>query len=463
MSMTKTEDLTTGSLWKKILLFALPLAATSILQQLFNAADLAVVGRFTGELGELCMAAVGSTGSIIGLIVNAFVGLSIGTNVMIANAIGRRDKKAIHKAVHTSVLFSFLLGIFVLALGNVFAKSILSLTGVPNEVLPLAEKYLQIYFLGAPAILLYNFEAAVFRAKGDTKTPLIILAISGVVNVLLNLFFVIVLKMTVEGVAIATISSNVIGAVVLFVLLLRADDDTKLSLKSIRVCKGELVGILKIGVPSGLQSSVFSIANIVIQSAINSLDTTVMAGSSAALNVETFAYFLFSGFSQACVTFVGQNRGAGKFDRCKKTLKVSLIEAWIGLGIAIALLLAAGKPILSLFNENPAVIDVAYQRLTFITTYAYFFSVVYEVLGSYLRGYGISLLPAIITMIGVCGTRITWILTAFKQNPTFDTILWVFPLSMGSTAILMTLAVILLKPEKKIIKKALMENNSEQV
>lgn len=462
MGMMNTENLTTGSLWKKILLFSLPLAATSVLQQLFNAADLAVIGSYTGEMGEICMAAVGSTAPIIGLIVNAFVGLSIGTNVLIAAAIGTGDKHTVHRIVHTSVLFSLLVGIFVLVFGNVFAKSLLAVTDVPEDVLPLAAKYLQIYFLGAPAILLYNFEAAIFRAKGDTRTPLFILAVSGVINVLLNLFFVIVLHMTVEGVAIATIASNIIGAVVLFVLLMRANDETQVSIRRISMSRNELIGILKIGVPSGLQSSVFSIANIVMQAAINSLDTTTMAASSAAVNVETFAYFLFTGFSQACVTFVGQNRGAQKFDRCKKALWVSMIEAWIGLAFAIVLLLVAGKPILSLFNDNPAVIDIAFHRVTFIITYAYLFAVLYEVLGSYLRGMGISLLPAILTMIGVCGSRITWIMTAFKSDPTFDTVLWAFPISMSFTALLMAAAVLVLKPDRKIMKQSFMADSEQE-
>ncbi len=455
MSTTKPKNLVTGSLWKKILLFALPLAATSMLQQLFNAADLAVIGRFTGDMGEKCIAAIGSTSQIIALIINAFIGLSIGTNVTMASAVGRGDKETVQKIVHTSVLFSVIVGFVLLLVGQFFSRSILAMTNVPNDILPLATTYLKIYFMGAPMILLYNFEAAIFMAKGDTKTPLIILAISGAINVVLNIIFVVVFNMTIEGVAIATIVSNLIGAVVLFVFLMKSRDDTKLSLKKISIAKKELSEILKIGIPTSLEASVFCIANIVVQAAINSLDTIYMAGSSVASNVETFAYLLFTGFSKACVTFVGQNRGAQKFDRCKKTLRVSMIESWIALGIGIMIILGVGKSILSLFNTNPEVIEVGYTRLIYMVAYAYFFTSVYEVLGSYLRGYGISMLPAVITMIGVCGTRIIWIFTAFKFNPTFETILMAFPLSMIITALLMTGALIYLKPDKKIIKQTL--------
>ncbi len=462
MDKVRKDDLTVGSLWKKILLFALPLAATSVLQQLFNAADLAVVGSFTGEAGEICMAAVGATTAIVSLIVNAFVGLSIGTNVVIANAIGKKDGRSVSRAVHTSVLFSVLVGFGIILIGSIFAGKLLEMTDVPpDDVLPLSERYLRIYFAGAPLILLYNFEAAIFRAKGDTRTPLAVLAVAGVVNVLLNLFFVVVLKMTVEGVAVATITSNAIGAVVLFIILLRADDDTKISFKGIRIYKDELIGILKIGVPSAIQSSVFSTANIVMQTAINSLDKTVMAASSAAVSIETFAYFMFSGFSQACVTFVGQNRGAGKLDRCTKAMWVSLTEACIALASSILVLLLAGKPMLSLFNPNREVIDIAYQRVAFIITHAYIFSVIYEVLGSYLRGMGISVLPAVITVFGVCGTRITWIMTAFRSNPTFDTVLRAFPLSLGITAVLMVLAVVFTRMKMNKRLSAATQNKKE--
>lgn len=450
--MTK-ENLTSGSLWKKILWFALPLAITNMLQQLFNAADIAVVGRFTGAQGELCMAAIGATSPIVGLIINAFANLAIGTNVILANAIGKGDHSVIRKAIHTSILFSLLAGVFVFIIGEFFSTSMLALTGVPDSVLPLATLYLRIYFCGAPVILLYNFEAAIFRASGDTKTPLVVLTLSGLINVILNLFFVLVLHMTVSGVAIATVVSNAIGATVLLLFLIKSSDETKVSLKNLKIQKEVLLPILKIGIPSGLQGSTFYIANMVVQSAINSLDTAVMAGSSAALNVETLPYLLFASFAQACVTFVSQNRGAKEWERCKKTKNICLLEAWISWILSACIIVCFGKPILSLFNTNPQVIEVGYQRLTYIVVFAHSFFLVHKILGNYLRGFGISLLPSVLTMIGVCGTRVVWTLTAFRYHPTFGTLLRAFPLSMISTTIFMLIAVICLKPAKKAMQK----------
>lgn len=283
----KQFDMFNGTLWNKIPLFALPVAATAILEQLFNASDLAIVGNFAEkELQTPAVAAVGANSSVIGLIVNLFIGIALGTNVVIANAIGHQNKDKIQKAVHTSVTLAFFGGILVAILGEFISSPLLKLLHVPNDVFDLALLYLRIYLLGMPVILLYNFEAAIFRSIGETKTPLIALAISGVLNVMLNLFFVVILHMTVNGVAIATVISNAVSSVILYRKLRTTVLDIHIDPKKLGVDTGILKQILKIGVPVGIQSAVFSVSNIVIQSAINSLGAVVMAASSAAFNIK---------------------------------------------------------------------------------------------------------------------------------------------------------------------------------
>lgn len=283
-------------------------------------------------------------------------------------------------------------GFLVMIPGEIFAVQILSVMSIPEDVLPYAVLYLRIYLLGLPVILLYNFLSAVFRSVGDTKTPLIVLALSGCLNVLLNLFFVIVLKMTVNGVAIATVISNAISSIVLFIVLMKSDKYIKLSLRELRIDKRVLGQILEIGLPAGIQSAVFAISNIIIQAAINSLGTIVIAASSAAFNIEVIAYDVFNSFSQACTTFVGQNYGAGKLDRCKKTLLLSIAEDTIATAVTIGLVLFSGRFLLSIFTSDPQVIELGYTRLLLIFS-AYTFSMLYEIMSGYLRGFGISLVP----------------------------------------------------------------------
>ena len=449
MGKRKT-DMLNGPIWSNVLRYALPIAATGILGQLFNASDIAVVGNFSGSLGKASVAAVGSNSPIVGLIVNLFVSISLGTNVIIANAIGRDDKDAVSKAVHTSVVASIIFGLFTTILGELISKSVLKMLNVPDEVFDLSLQYLRIYFLGMPVILLYNFEAAIFRSEGDTKTPLIVLTVSGILNVVLNLFFVIVFNMAVMGVAIATVISNAVSAVVLFKMLLSSDKYIKIEMDKLKIDFECLKRILKIGLPAGLQSAVFSISNIVIQSAINSLGTVVMAASSAAFNLEIIAYYVLNSFSQACTTFVGQNYGAGNLKRCKKTLHICLIEDLIASAITIVTVLFAGKFLLSLFNNDSEVIRIGYVRLLIIFS-AYIFSMLYEVMSGYLRGFGISLVPAILTMLGVCVIRIIWIQTVFPKSPTFETIMTVYPISLATTAVLIFIAVLAYHPVHKIL------------
>ena len=441
-------DMLHGSLWDKLPRFALPVAATAILGQLFNASDLAVVGHFSGTSSTIAVAAVGANGSIVGLMVSFFLGIALGANVVIANAIGRGDEEDVHHAVHTAIVFSVLGGLFLTIVGELLSGHILEVLGVPDEVMPYAVLYLRIYLLGMPVILLYNFEAAIFRSIGDTRVPLETLALSGVLNVLMNLFFVIVLHMTVNGVATATVLSNAISAVVLLVRLCRTDKVVRVDLRALRIDFECLKRILKIGLPAGCQSAVFSVSNIVIQSAVNSLGTVVMAASSAAMNIEGFTYNVVNAYAQACTTFVGQNYGAGQLDRCRKTLKLSLLEGLLILAALLAVLLSFGKPLLSIFNSDPEVINTGYVRMMTVM-FAHIFSLLYEVMSGYLRGFGISLVPAVLAIFGVCGVRIVWVATAFARSHTFQTLMLAYPISLSTTTLLILIALLVFHPSRK--------------
>lgn len=445
-------DMLNGSIWNKLPVFALPIAATGILEQLFNASDIAIVGNFAQTDKTAAVAAVGANSPIIGLILNLFIGIALGANVVIANAIGRDDKQTVQKAVHTSMVVSVIGGVLVAIIGEIIAEPLLTALNVPNDVLELALLYLRIYFLGMPVILLYNFEAAIFRSIGETKMPLIALTLSGILNVLLNLFFVIVLKMSVNGVATATVLANVVSAGILYIKLIKSDKYIKVEFKKLRIDGKVFAKIMQIGLPAGIQSAVFAVANIVIQGAINSLGTVVIAASSAAFNIEIIAYNVMNSFSQACTTFVGQNFGANKLDRCKKTLFLCLIEDAIASGTAILIVLITGKFLLSIFNNNPEVIEIGYTRLVIIFI-AYIFSMLYEVMSGYLRGFGFSLVPAILTTVGVCVLRIIWINTVFPANRTFVTIMTAYPVSLATTAVLIFIALIIYRPSKRFANK----------
>lgn len=451
MAKTKRDkalNMLSGSMWDKILLYALPVAATGILGQLFNASDIAVVGNFAPGDTVSAVAAVGANGPVIGLVLNLFIGIALGANVVIANAIGRGDHETVSRAVHTSIVASVLGGLLITIFGELFAVSVLEMLNVPEEVLPLAAKYMRIYLIGMPVILLYNFESAIFRSAGDTKTPLAALAISGVLNVLLNLFFVIVMRMTVEGVAIATVTANAISSALLMRKLIKSELLVKIELKKLKISWPILGRILKIGVPAGIQGAVFSLSNIVIQSAINSLGKIVMAASSAAFNIEIMAYYILNSFGQACTTFVGQNYGAAQIDRCRKAFKLCLIEGVIATACAVGITLVSGKFLLSLFNNDPEVIRLGFVRLKFIFA-SYIFSTFYDGMSGYLRGFGISLTPALLTMLGVCGIRVLWVATVFPKNPCFETIMQVYPISLAVNAVLIFTALMVIRPAKK--------------
>lgn len=394
------------------------------------------------------VAAVGANSPLISMILNLFLGIALGANVVIANAIGQRDSENAQQAVHTAIVFSLLCGILVTIGGELLASPLLYLLRIPKEVFPLALVYLRIYLIGMPMILLYNFEASIFRSAGETNTPLFVLAASGILNVLLNLFFVIMLHMTVNGVAIATVLSNTVSAILLYHKLRHLNSYIQVNPKLLRLNLIMLKRILQIGLPAGIQSAVFCFANVIIQSAINSLGTIVMAASSAAYNIEIFAYNIFLAFGQACTTFVGQNFGAGNLQRCKRILGLSLLEGAIALWSATLLLLFFGKPILAIFNNDPEVIQLGYTRLIMVLC-AYTFSLLYEVMSSYMRGFGISLLPAVLTTVSICGIRISWTKFVFPYHSTFETLMLVYPISLAVTAFLIFIVLLYCRPSKR--------------
>ena len=441
-------DMLSGSMWDKILLYALPVAATGILGQLFNASDVAIVGNFASTDRVAAVAAVGANGPVIGLVLNLFIGIALGANVVIANAIGRGDRETVSRAVHTSIVASVLGGFIVMLIGQLLAKPVLLMLNVPDDVFPLAMTYMRIYLLGLPVIFLYNFESAIFRSVGDTKTPLIALAVSGILNVLLNVFFVTVLDMTVDGVAVATVIANLVSSLILGRKLLKSELSIHIDFKALRIDWKILWRILKIGLPAAIQSAVFSLSNIIISSAVNSLGKVTMAASSAGFNVEIMAYYILNSFGQACTTFVGQNYGAAQVDRCRKTLKLCIIENIIVTGITVLIMLLSGRFLIGLFNNDPEVIEIGFMRLKIVYT-SYIFCLLYEVMSAYMRGYGISLVPAILTMLGVCGIRITWIYTVFPMSRTFETIMIVYPISLAATAVLIFIALIIYRPSKR--------------
>ena len=450
----RKQSMTEGSLWNKILGFAFPLAMTGILQQAFNAADIAVVGNFTGELGEACMAAVGANTPIINFIINGFLGISLGTNVVIANAVGSKDDKTVQKAVHTSMIVAVLGGVIIALLGELLAEPIFRMQNISDEAFSMALLYFRIYIAGTPVILLYNFEAAIFRGIGNTRIPFLALVIAGLINVGLNVFFVVFMGRTVDGVATATVISNMISGIVLLLFLKKSKTSARFDEKKLKISGPVLKKILKIGIPSSLQACVFSAANIIIQSAINSLGTLVAAASSAAFNIEIFSYYVLNSFGQACTTFTGQNYGARKFDRCRKSLKLCLLEGIVIEGLMVSFLLFFGRDLIAVFKPgNPELVEIGYVRVMFITT-AHLLSLFYDVMSGYMRGYGISLSPALVTMCCICGIRIIWIYTVFEQFRSFTSIMAVYPLSLGVNALAIFILLLIKRPAKKYSAKA---------
>ena len=437
----KKIDMTHGSLWDKILMIALPLAASGILQQLFNAADVAVVGQF---VGKEAMAAVGANAPVVNILITMFTGISLGANVVISLYTGRKDKENAENAAHTAILVAVISGFFILVLGQCIARITLEMMSVPSDCLDMAVLYLRVYLCGMPVIFLYNFEAAIFQSQGDTKTPLMCLIISGIVNVILNLFFVIVIGMTVNGVALATVISNGISSMLLFVFLLKGKTPLTIEKQRFRIHAELLKEMLQIGLPAGLQGMVFSISNILIQSAVNSLGTDVVAGSSAAGNLEIIGYFVVNSFSQACTTIIGQNFGANQPERCHKTLMISLVESWIVGGTVSFLIIIFGKQLLRLFNSDPNVIAFGYQRLFWILSFEVINGTI-DIISGAMRGYGESLTPALIALVCICGVRIVYIFTYFASHRSFTTLMLAYPISWIITVIVISAAYLIMR------------------
>ena len=428
-----TVDMLHGSMAGPMVIFALPLALTGVLQQLFNTADTLVLGQF---VGTDALAAVGNNAPIISLLVNLFIGISLGANVVIARFIGAHDLKETIRAVHASFLLALLLGIFVAVLGELIARPMLELLAVPDSVMPAAELYLRIYFLGMPAIGLYNFESAIYRSRGNTWTPLKALAAASGLNIVLNLVTVLVFDWGVGGVAAATALSNYLSAWMLYHALCHEHGIIRLEPGAIRMEKSYAKEILRIGLPAGIQGMVFALSNLVIQAAINSLGTVVMAASTAAFTIEINIYVLLIAFGQAVTTFVSQNYGAGNLARCRKATKTGFSVTMLVTVVLSALACLFANELLALFNDNPAVIEIGRIRIFYIIGF-YFLCVFIEILSGALRGYGYSLPPALLMLVTICGVRIAWIYTAFAAKPTFTNIMISYPLSWVITAVLL--------------------------
>ena len=422
-------DMCNGPLLGKILRFSIPLMLSGILQLLFNAADIIVVGRFTGKEA---LAAVGSTGSLINLLINLFMRLSIGANVLAAQYIGARDTRNVSETIHTSILLSVICGTVMIFVGLALAEPLLTLMGTPDDVLSQAALYMRIYFVGMPVIMLYNFGSAILRAMGDTQRPLIFLLIAGVVNVILNLIFVIVFHMGVAGVAIATVISQAISAALIVICLIRSDGMFQLHLKRLHIHRDKLFAMMRIGLPAGMQGAIFSISNVLIQSSINSFGSVVMAGSTAASNIEGFVYNAMNAVYQANLSFTSQNMGARKYSRINRILFLCLaVVTVIGLVMGVGATLL-GNQLLRIYNTDPEVIGYGLERMAFVCM-PYFLCGLMDVMVGSMRGMGYSIVPMIVSLTGACGLRILWIFTVFAAEHTLPALFISYPISWAVT------------------------------
>lgn len=422
-------DMCNGPLLGKILRFSIPLMCSGILQLLFNAADIVVVGQFTGSDA---LAAVGSTGPLNNLIVNIFMGLSIGSSILVARYYGAQDWKNVKDVVHTSMLVSALSGLALIAIGELLARPLLEWMGTPENVLDQAVLYMRIIFAGMPALMIYNFGAAILRAVGDTQRPLLFLLIAGVVNVALNLFFVIVCHMGVAGVALATVISQCISAFLVVLCLMRSGSSYKLYLKELHISKDKLLQIIHVGLPAGIQGAVFSISNVLIQSSINSFGSIAVAGNTAASNIEGFVYTSMNALYQASLSFTSQNIGARKLNRVVPVLARCLgAVAVVGIGLS-AVIVLLGNILLGVYSSDPAVIQYGMGRITVVGV-TYFLCGMMDVTCGSIRGLGYSVVPTLVSMGGACGLRILWIYTVFAMDRTLFTLYLSYPITWGIT------------------------------
>ena len=426
------QNMLDGPLLPNIILYTIPIILTSLLQLLFNAADLVIVGRFCGSIS---VAAVGATGSITNLMVNFFIGLSVGAGVTVAHGLGSREDIVVHNTVHTALPMALLSGILLTIVGVALSETFLRLMGTPETVLPLSAVYMKIYFAGITFTMVYNFCASILRAAGDTKSPLVFLSIAGVVNVVLNVFFVTTLHMNVAGVALATTISQGISAVLVVMALMKRTDACRLELKKMRFHKIQLVKMLRIGLPAGMQSSLFSISNVMIQSSINSFGDVLMSGNAAAANIEGFVYASLNAFHQSAVNFIGQNAGARQYKRVSKTLTICLACVSVTGLVLGSLAYKFGPTLLSLYiTDSQEAIRWGLVRMSCICL-TYFICGMMDVSTGALRGLGESFIPMVMSVLGVCGMRIGWIMTIF-QIPAFHTPLSLYisyPISWGIT------------------------------
>lgn len=433
--MAKVEtDMLHGPLLGKIVMFALPYAATGILQQLFNSVNVFVVGRFDSSHA---MAAVGATTFLINLIINLFLGVSVGANAVIANNIGRRDPQAVHRAVSTTAALSLIGGAILLVVGLLVATPLLRLLGTPADVIHDSALYLNICFLGAPFFMVYNFGAAIFRSKGDTRTPLYILAVAGVINVVVSMVTVIVFHMSVAGVACAYFVSNMFSAVVITTLLWREKGEFRVRLRQIRIYRKELGDILAIGLPAGLQATVFSFSNVFVQSSINKFGYAAIAGASLSITFDTYCYYVLTAFCATAITFTGQNYGAGQVDRCRRIFRLCFLLGGASIFTANMVFVLFGPPIASVFTTDPQVVHYCTSRI-YVALAFQWIATSYEIPAACMRGLGISLAPALLTIFGTCFIRLGWIFLVLPHWYGYEHLMLCYPISWVITGVLVS-------------------------
>lgn len=444
--MQKEIDMLNAPFLKKLLLFAIPIMLTGVLQILYNAADIIVVGQFAGKEA---LAAVGSTSSLVNLILNLFLGLAAGTGIITANLIGAGNREGQEKNVHTAMLLSVICGFLVLIIGFFASKQFLLWMGSPSDVIDLSTLYLKIYFLGAPASLVYNFGASIVRSNGDTTRPFLILGATGLINVVLNLILVIVFHMDVAGVAIATIVAQYISAVAILRILVKLPNECRLDIKKLRVDKKSLEKILQIGIPAGVQATMFSMSNVLIQSTINSFGSVVIAGNSAATNAENVVWACIIGFSQAAITFTSQNIGAKRYENVRKIYwRCMVLAVAATIGIAVVMLIFSAQMV-GLFSKDPDVILVGMERMKYILS-GYFIAAIMDVTAGQIRGMGHSLATMFIMSVGTCAFRFFWVYVIFPLNPVLTTVYLSYPVSWVITFIGLYISYILYN--KKLLK-----------
>lgn len=426
-------DLTSGPVMKKLVLFTLPIILTNVLQQLYHAADMMVVGNFA-QNPTVALAAVGSTASITSLILNLFIGLSVGTNVICANLFGAGEREKLRRAMHTSLLLAALCGVGIAIFGVIFSRTLLEWMGTPDSVIDQATLYMQIIFLGKPGSLVYNFGAGILRAHGDTKRPMYILSFAGILNCLLNVFFVVVVRLDAAGVALATVASYYVTAFLVLRILFSPKGEFQLSLRELRLNARLCVRIAKVGIPCGVNGMVFSLSNVIIVTALNTLGDVVLAGNSAAHNVDGLLFQVLSAISAACVSFSGQCFGAKKYRRIDRLLTGALLFSFLAIVFVDAFLFLFPEEVLSLFTKDPAVIAAAVPRVLILCG-CYVVYIVPEICIGCIRGMGHSTATSVLNMIFICIPRVIWVLFLFPLHPTFSFLLWCYPISWGLSGV----------------------------